>query len=209
MRYIYLHGFASSPGSRKAQLFRTRFAESGVELHVPALDGGNFRDLTITGQLAAVDALSAGERTVLIGSSLGGYVAALYAAAHHSVDRLVLLAPAFGFASLWEASLGAARMRQWRERGTMQVFHYSEGAERDLAYSFIEDARRYEPYPEFQQPALILHGVADDVVPIAASEQVAATHGAVRLISVNSGHEMTDVLDTLWTETARFLTLNS
>jgi len=36
-RLIYLHGFASGPGSHKAQLFRRRFAERGVRLEVPDL----------------------------------------------------------------------------------------------------------------------------------------------------------------------------
>jgi pimeloyl-ACP methyl ester carboxylesterase len=207
MRYIYLHGFASGPLSRKAQFFRQRFADCGIELHVPALDGGDFRAMTVTGQLSIVDALASREQVTLIGSSLGGYVAALYAAAHERVDKLVLLAPAFGFAALWEAELGEARMRQWREHGSISVFHFSEGRERELAYSFMEDARRHPLYPQFPQPALILHGTADDVVPISASEQMAATHPGVRLVRLNSGHELTDVLDKLWAETVDFLQL--
>jgi predicted esterase YcpF (UPF0227 family) len=34
---VYLHGFASGPASTKAQFFRTRFAERGVELAIPDL----------------------------------------------------------------------------------------------------------------------------------------------------------------------------
>ncbi|HZU27470.1 MAG TPA: YqiA/YcfP family alpha/beta fold hydrolase [Bryobacteraceae bacterium] len=208
MRYIYLHGFASSPLSRKAQFFRERFAESGIELQVPALDGGDFRRMTVTGQLAIIETLAAGKESVLIGSSLGGYVAALYAAAHDSVEKLVLLAPAFGFAERLEASYGEARIRQWRETGSAAVFHYGEGRERELAYSFLDDARGHDRYPAFRQPALILHGRADDVVPLAASEHVAETRPDVRLVRLDSGHELTDALDILWTETARFLELS-
>ena len=34
-RFIYLHGFGSGPGSQKAQFFRQRFADCGIELEVP------------------------------------------------------------------------------------------------------------------------------------------------------------------------------
>jgi len=79
-RIVYLHGFASSPQSSKAQSYRKRFAEKGLALEIPTLDGGDFTHLSITGQLQIVHAAVAGEATVLIGSSLGGYLAALYAA---------------------------------------------------------------------------------------------------------------------------------
>ena len=48
MKYIYLHGFASGPGSTKARFFRDRFAEAGRELRVPDLAAGDFEHLTIT-----------------------------------------------------------------------------------------------------------------------------------------------------------------
>ena len=36
-QYIYLHGFASSPRSRKAVYLQTQFAEIGINLEVPDL----------------------------------------------------------------------------------------------------------------------------------------------------------------------------
>ena len=35
-----------------------------------------------------------------------------------------------------------------------------------LGYSFIEDAAQFEGEPEFPQPALILHGSRDEIVPV-------------------------------------------
>ena len=81
MRIIYLHGFASGPGSRKAQVFRARFEEAGVSVAVPHLDGGNFFSLTISGQYDILSREANGEPVVLVGSSMGGYLAALYASA--------------------------------------------------------------------------------------------------------------------------------
>ena len=76
MRIVYLHGFASSPQSSKARYFARRFAEKGIEFVVPQLDQGDFEHLTITGQLAVVETAVAGKPAVLMGSSLGGYLAA-------------------------------------------------------------------------------------------------------------------------------------
>ena len=80
-RFIYLHGFASGPASKKARFFEERFAELGMGLEVPDLAEGNFTGLTMSGQLAVVERMAAGEPVSLIGSSMGGYLAALYRSA--------------------------------------------------------------------------------------------------------------------------------
>ncbi|HUE31238.1 MAG TPA: YqiA/YcfP family alpha/beta fold hydrolase, partial [Verrucomicrobiae bacterium] len=98
MTLSYLHGFASGPGSTKAQFFRARLAEHGVALEIPDL-APDFTHMTVTGMLATVEAILARGPVVLLGSSLGGYLAALAAARRPDhVPGLVLFAPAFGFA---------------------------------------------------------------------------------------------------------------
>ena len=54
MKLIYLHGFASGPMSSKAQFFRRRFEELGIEMRIPDLSEGNFEQLTISGQLRVI-----------------------------------------------------------------------------------------------------------------------------------------------------------
>jgi pimeloyl-ACP methyl ester carboxylesterase len=81
MRAIYLHGFASSPASRKARFFVEKLAGHGLALE--ALDlAPDFEHLTISGQLAVIEKASGNDAVILIGSSLGGYLAALYASRH-------------------------------------------------------------------------------------------------------------------------------
>lgn len=208
LRILYLHGFASSPASRKARFFAERLAELGVTLEIPDLCENHFESLTITGQLKIVErtlAAAHSERVVLIGSSLGGYLAALYAARHSGIDRLVLLAPAFQFRELWSRELGPQRMAAWREAGSMPVFHYGEGRELPLAYSLMEDAAAYESFPVFSQPALIFHGTLDSVVPVQQSVAYAEARQNVGLVPLESGHELTDVLEQIWTQTKDFL----
>lgn len=215
MRIVYLHGFASGPLSNKAQFFRARFEELGVPVEIPQLDEGHFDTLTVTGQLAVIDHAvvqnrdrkgAGGDPVTLMGSSLGGYLAALYASRYpENVDRLVLLAPAFQFPSRWRKRFAGQELAEWQRTGWKNFYHYSFKGDRPLGYQFVEDAVQYEDEPDFRQPALILHGTRDDVVPVEVSEQFALHRPNVRVCLVESGHELTDVLDKLWLETAAFL----
>jgi len=207
VRVIYLHGFASSPSSRKAQVFGKRLREAGAECEIPALDGGDFGSLTITGQLAVVDAAVAGGPVTLIGSSMGGYLAALYAASHSNVERVVLLAPAFGFARRWPQRLGEKAVAQWRAEGSMEVFHYAAGETRRVGIALLDDGEQYPDVPDVRQPALVFHGKQDDVVPYQFSLEFQALHPSAQLHLFESGHELTDVLDEMWRLTAEFLGL--
>ena len=209
---IYLHGFASGPQSGKAQFFLRKFAELGVTMEIPRLDQGDFEGLTITGQLGVIDRTiektGTGKPVTLIGSSLGGYLAALYASRHpQHVGRLVLMAPAFQFANRFRERFSQEEMDAWKRTGSRLFFHYGDKLARPLGYQFVEDAARYQAEPEFSQPCLILHGTGDTVVPPEISTDFATRHPNVTLRLLDSGHELTDVVDQLWAETARFQNL--
>jgi len=214
MRVVYLHGFASSPQSSKARFFAGKFAEAGVAFEAPQLDEGKFHNLTISGQMLVVDSavsahrekLAEGEPLVLMGSSLGGYLASLYAERHpKAVDRLVLLAPAFDFLKRWRERLSIQEIEQWKREGSIPMYHYGSKTEQRLGYHFLEDAAQYEAAPDFHQRALILHGTEDTVVPSQVSHNFALEHTRVRLALFKSGHELTDVLEGLWREVSGFL----
>lgn len=205
LRVLYLHGFASGPGSRKARFFAAKLRELGFPLEIPDLAQGCFENLTITGQLSFLEQLTDGKPAILIGSSLGGYLAALYAARHPEIDRLILLAPAFGFHQLWVQELGPERLTIWRANGTIPVFHYAEGREMPIGYQLMEDASHFEPFPSVSQPVLILHGNQDAVVPVQQSWAFVCSHPNARLVQLESGHELTDVLDNVWRESESFL----
>jgi pimeloyl-ACP methyl ester carboxylesterase len=200
MRVVYLHGFASSPLSSKAQWFGKR-----LDMVIPDLAEGDFEHLTISRQLRVVEEAAGDEPVVLIGSSLGGYLAALYAARHASVERLVLMAPAFCFPKRWAETMGVDKIATWKRTGILPVFHYGEGRNRNLSFDLMNDAEGYEAYPDFQQPALIFHGVRDTVVPSCLSEHFAAGHPNAKLHLVDSDHELVDVLDLMWNGMREFL----
>jgi pimeloyl-ACP methyl ester carboxylesterase len=205
LRVVYLHGFASSPTSRKAQFFREQLRQLGFLVSVPDLAEGDFERLTVSAQLRVIERVAGHNPIILIGSSLGGYLAALYAARHPEVDRLLLLAPAFDFHTLWTTQLGPERAAAWKETGAIRVFHYAAGRELPLRYEFLEDASQFEPFPDFCQPALIFHGNHDDVVPVIYSSKFVEAHANARLVRLESGHELTDVLDEIWRRSHKFL----
>jgi hypothetical protein len=205
MNLIYLHGFASGPQSSKAQFFRRRFEEIGVSVQIPDLAEGNFERLTLGGQLRVIEKLAAGDDVRLMGSSMGGYLAALYAARHPEVRRIVLLAPAFGFARRWPLRLGEPAVAAWHRTGWLPVYHYGENTQSRVHYGLLEEAEQYEDYPAITQPALIFHGSGDDVVPCEYSEEFAARNPHATLRVMDSGHDLLNVLEEMWTETSKFI----
>jgi pimeloyl-ACP methyl ester carboxylesterase len=206
VRVVYLHGFASGPTSRKAKFFKARLEEENVEVTVPDLSQGDFEHLTITGQILVLEE-AVGEGPVrLVGSSMGGYLAALFAARNpQRVEKLVLMAPAFGFAGRWHAVAGKEGLQRWLTTGKLPIFHYGEGRIRELDLAMYKDSKKWEGEPDFTQSALIFHGVKDTVVPIDASREFAAGHGNVELIEMDSDHELTDVLQQIWAGCREFL----
>jgi pimeloyl-ACP methyl ester carboxylesterase len=206
-RILYLHGFASGPASSKAQFFRQRFAERDIQLEILDLADGDFEHLTISGQLRVIERAACGEPVTLLGSSLGGYLAALYASSHPEVERLVLLAPAFCFPSRWPERVGPVAMADWVRTRKLEVFHYAENRPVRLDYGFYEDGRNYPEEPDFAQPALLIHGTRDDVVPADLSRRFAHRHPNVELHLLDSGHELTDALEPIWRLTRDFLRL--
>ncbi len=205
MSILYLHGFASGPRSRKAQFFSDKLAGLGFSLEIPDLAEGDFEHLTISRQLQLVESLVDGRPSILIGSSLGGYITALYAARHPNVRKVILLAPAFGFYQLWLAHLGPEQLAAWERDGALSVFHHGEDREVPLSYQFFRDAARHEPFPDMQQPALLFHGDQDSVVPVEQSLAFVRTHEQARLVRLPSGHELTDVLESIWGAAKPFL----
>ncbi len=201
----YLHGFASGPGSTKARFFAARIAAAGGRLLVPDL-APDFTDMTVTSMLAIVDGIVGDGPAVLLGSSLGGYLATLAAArAPERLAGLVLFAPAVGFAQRWEERVGDRVMAAWRKRGTMPVFHYGRDREEPLSIALLDDARRYPEEPASTCPTLVFAGRHDDTVPLASVERFAGADRRRELVVMDSGHELTDVLEPMWARTREFL----
>lgn len=129
---------------------------------------GRFEDGTIgrwrADGLAVVDALSAGP-LVLVGSSMGGWIAALVAAARpERTAGLLLVAPAPDYTDkLVEAAMTPADRAALARDGAFSDAH----GERYTA-AFLDDGRRWSLLPgpaPIAAPVRVLQGEADAVVP--------------------------------------------
>lgn len=207
VRALYLHGFASGPDSRKGTYLADRYARRGVSLERLDLRLPSFEHLRMSAMIDHVRARIGGpdDRAVVLGSSLGGAVAARTAVLDRRVQALVLLAPAFRLAARWQARV-PADIARWRETGWAEVDDHTTGGKARVDFGFFEDAARTDPdWPDVRVPTLVVHGVRDDIVTIDASREWVAARPWARLVEVDDDHELGASLDRIGEEAERFL----
>ena len=208
MNLIYLHGFASSPGSFKAVRFTEALQAIAVPYQLPDLNEGDFKHMTISRQAALVRRLAdqqPDQELVLVGSSMGAYVASIFAAQEPRVQALVLMAPAFDFIRRWTAKLGPKLADRWQREGSMQVMHYALDRDLPIGWGLVEDARRHPAFPDIRVPTLIFHGKTDETVDPDCSEQFAAQRPHVTLRLMDSDHGLGEVIDPIIQQSLEFL----
>lgn len=201
MQIVYLHGFASSPLSKKAQFFKPHFESQGFGYHTPDLNEPSFEQLTLTAMLAkAAETLEAlgDEPICLIGSSMGGLTALhtydryRQTAAKH-VQKMVLLAPAFDFMSNRQAQMGEGWQERWQTAGSWNFYNYAIQGESPVHYGLVEDMQQYHSYAvDLDLPTLIYHGKNDDVVDYQQSVKFAEKRPNVDLRLLDSDHQLLD-----------------
>ncbi len=203
-----MHGFGSGPRSEKARQLSRRFGEAGVPLQLSDLTPGEdgVQRSSPSSMLAEAERLLAGGSPphAIIGSSLGGYLAAVAAARDPQIERLVLLAPAFRLFERWDRRLTPAARADWKANG-LDVFHFASQRQRRLGWQFHEDARQYPPFPEVKVPTLCIAGRRDETIPLEDVAAFVARTPSARLVEVDDGHELTASMDVIFEEAWTFL----
>src|SRR4051812_8643530 len=213
MHTFYLHGFASSPMSSKAQFFGRRLAERGVKVDTPDFNQPDFSTLTISRMLQQLEkriaAIPPGP-VVLIGSSLGGFLAIETAArqvnqARHPIERPILLAPAVELEwDRWTEIVAHGGIDAWRKNGDIEVFHYADEKTHRLKFGFYTDAQRYNASARrLTLPALVFHGQHDESVSPALVEKFANAQPNATLHVLDDGHQLKESLDVIWGATSQ------
>jgi len=210
-RWMYLHGFASGPDSKKGVAVAKHYASQG--LHVERLNTRvpSMEALRVSAMLDTVRAALGGpeERAVVFGSSLGGLVASRVAEQDARVCALVLLAPAFRVVEQLHRRMGDAAWAAWQKAGWIETDDLAEKRKVRIHSGFIPDAEAVDArtggWPEVRVPTLILHGRADDTCDIRYSRQWAEGRRHVRLVEVDDGHELTASLPRILAESDDFL----
>ncbi len=208
----YLHGFASSPQSKKGTHMEAAFKAHDLHLELADLNVPSFAKLTFSGALSAVDQMVDNAQApqtpwCLYGSSMGGYIAARWAQLHpERVQRLVLLCPGFNLSARWPELVGAEDWQRWQAQGWLNIPDANE-VPTPVHWEFVEDSRRHPAWPEVPCPTLIIHGTRDETVPIDLSRQYAATRPHVTLVEVDDDHSLVQSLDLVAQRSMAFLGL--
>jgi pimeloyl-ACP methyl ester carboxylesterase len=174
---MFCGGFMSDMSGSKASALAAHCAQQGrafvrFDYSGHGASGGRFVDGTIglwrDQALAVLDTLTSGPQ-VIVGSSMGGWIALLLALARpQRVHGLVLLAPAPDFTqAIWSDELSAAeRDRLLRDGHIERPSEYS-AEPYVITRQLIEDGRRHLllDHPiDIRCPVRILHGMRDSDV---------------------------------------------
>lgn len=215
LNFFYLHGFASGPGSAKAKLFFEKLHQLGIPVLIPDLNQPQFEQMTLTSQLQVIDRVANSQAEendlAIVGSSMGGLLATIYAQSRPAVKALILLAPGFEIADRWRQWLGEDGLAKWRKDGTMAVLHHSYQRHLPLSYQMFEDLANYDTNNlQVSVPTLVFHGKKDTVVPIASSLRFQRRNSDyVRLVELNDDHQLLRSMGQIWLTSERFLTEHS
>ena len=199
---VLCHGMESNKNSEKLIVLGEALAKHGVlalrfDFAYVGESSGKFEDITYTGEVDDLTAAFAWVqsrrpgRTVILGSSMGGTVALLFAAREPRVAALVTIAAPLHPENFPKRILTPAQIRLWRQQG----FTVYQG--RRLNTSLLEDLERLDVAESARKilcPVLILHGDADDIVPVEeAYELNACLSGTKRLqILKDTDHRLSD-----------------
>ena len=200
-----------TPKSTKAAYFESKLRAHGLVLHTPDFNDPDFSTLTITRMVdqvvAGIDALPAGSPVVLIGSSLGAFVAVQTALKRPDrVSSMILLAPALDFGGNRMRDFGDRGLDEWKRTGQLNVFHYGYGRMLSVGYELYSDACGYDCVnAALSMPIQIFQGTRDTAVDPAGVERWARLRPDVELHLLDDDHQLGASLDRIWTESKRFL----
>lgn len=192
---ILCHGMESDKTSEKLVSLGEKLAQRGVlalrfDFAYAGESSGRFEDMTYSGGVEDIEAAyrfiqdRQRGKIAVFGSSMGGTVALLFAAVEPNVSALVTLAAPVHPEHFPRRLLNAAQLQDWRDRG-FTSFHG-----RRLNLSLLEDLERLnvpESARNVRCPVLILHGTADEVVPVGEAYELHDCLPGLRRLSILPG----------------------
>ena len=202
---VLCHGFLSQKNSSTNKALTAALVPQGIAtFRFDFLGHGESREpfpritvtMSVAQTLAALETVAQrGYRRIgLVGSSFGGLIAILAAAKWMEEGRtgltcLALKCPVADFSEMLREEFGEAGMAEWSATGTIPNVVGGVGRIR-LPYSFYDDCLQHIGFDHAKAvtiPTLIVHGDADEVVPVEQSRRLAAGLGGPHSLVVIPG----------------------
>ncbi len=178
---IYVHGLLSDgEGAKSMHLWEDAIAKGRSWLRFDQRGQGrsegtfnDFRISRVAEDLRCVLDFVGNRPTVLVGSSLGGWIAGHAGLTwSHNICGIILIAPAFNFIEDLYRSLTPHQAKRWEKDGRhLFASDYQDGGF-SLEFATVQDARGFDVYAapiRYRCPVVVLHGESDDVVPVETS----------------------------------------
>jgi uncharacterized protein len=214
---ILCHGMGSSKESEKFILLGRELAARGAlalrfDFACSGESEGRFEEVTYSGEAedigAAYEAVAKHgiEKIAVVGSSMGGTAALLFAAGGKPLAALATIAAPVHPEKFAARFLTAQQRRDWREK----VFIVYNGLR--LNATLLQDVERIDVAAAARRistPALVLHGDRDPTVPVEEGRELyAALAGPKRLVILHGAeHRLTGAhLQKAVDETSEWLT---
>jgi dipeptidyl aminopeptidase/acylaminoacyl peptidase len=191
---ILCHGMESTKEGTKHKLLGERLSRRGFDVlrfdfSYVGESEGEFEDLSVRGEVedlagawAFLRARVSGPIGIL-GSSMGGTVALLFAASEPTVAALATIAAVADLRRML-AELRPAEIDRWRTDGVFAL------AGIRLKKTFLEDVETLDVLAACRSvrcPAFVAHGDADLVVPLSDGEAIAAALGGEHRLKIYPG----------------------
>jgi putative redox protein len=215
---ILCHGMESAKHSEKLIFLAQALAERGIlalrfDFRYVGESSGKFADITYSGEVedlqAAYESIQSRQpgKTAIFGSSMGGTVALLFAAQEPEVAAVTTLAAPMHPENFPKRMLTPLQLQHWRERG------YTSYNGQRLNVSLLDDLERLnvlEAVRRIRCPVLILHGDADEVVPVAEAYELHESLNSAKRLAIfnNTDHRFSnpEVMQGAMTEALDWLT---
>ena len=199
---ILCHGMESDKHSEKLIFLGRQLALRGIvtlrfDFSYVGESSGKFEDMTYSGEVedlrAAYELMRErpGGKIAIFGSSRGGTVALMLAAAEPQIAAIAILAAPLHPENFAKRVLSPAGLERWRKRGftTYNGQRLNLTLLQDLESIDIPGAAR-----SVRCPVLILHGDADEVVPAAEAHELHDCLAHAKRLSIlkNGDHRLSD-----------------
>jgi uncharacterized protein len=180
---LFITGFLSKRWGNKSKALAQWCEERGWGFCCYDVRGfgeseGSFTDYTLSDWIAdarlVAETLKNGPPIMIVGNSLGSWIAWMMAQEFTQIDRLVLIAPAFNMMGLRARSISEERRHAWLTAGWMPWDDDEMHRDFPIAWKWVEESEAYwkQRFDCLRRvKTTILHGLQDTVIVPQGSSQ--------------------------------------